>query len=264
MVSTLVESWRRVAFDTAPYVLPQDFVVFKEAEEARKSRGRKYCHPFTSFRDYIASDAFGQTEDTAFHLGLVPVPYMGDLESASIFVLMLNPGFESPNYFEEEASPEYRESMIRNLRQEPTGFPFPWLDPQFAWTTGFRYWAGKFRDLTGIIRERKKLDYPESLRYLANKLCVVQLVPYYSQGYNLPSALRQLRSKRLAVEYVREIVLERAARGEAMVVVARGSDEWRVRTGDNVFVYPGPQARGASLSMQSDGGEAIARWLGLM
>lgn len=43
-----------------------------------------------SHREFIRHPAFG--DDSSLHLGLLPVPYQGNLSKADVFVIMLNPG----------------------------------------------------------------------------------------------------------------------------------------------------------------------------
>ena len=51
----------------------------------------EYC-AFRSLEQYTHSKAFSDKRDKQFHLGLLPQPYQGHLSTASVFVLMLNPG----------------------------------------------------------------------------------------------------------------------------------------------------------------------------
>ncbi len=85
----LIEAWRQCSTDNPPYYLRTDAVLLAE----------DLCYLPVSFEEYVQSKHFGQANDTKFHLGLIPLPYVGNLETAKIFLLMLNPGFHPGDYF---------------------------------------------------------------------------------------------------------------------------------------------------------------------
>ena len=58
------------------------------------------CVDFKSFKEYVGSDLFGDPYDKKLHLGLTPVPFIGNLGKASIYLFMLNPGLTSSDYIQ--------------------------------------------------------------------------------------------------------------------------------------------------------------------
>jgi len=72
-------------------------------------------------------------EDTRFYLSLLPVPYLGNLKSADIFILLLNPRF-GLHEFEDDADPIYRGCLEQNLSQQlkRAEFPFCMLNPRLV------------------------------------------------------------------------------------------------------------------------------------
>ena len=60
-----------------PYILPGD-------EELLRDRDC-YCH-VTNWEHYISDSNFGVPGDKRFHLGLLPQPFKGDVESESVDV----------------------------------------------------------------------------------------------------------------------------------------------------------------------------------
>lgn len=126
----LVEAWRRLDAEKPPYVLPEDLPCIRAEMMVQ----------YPSFAAYSASADF-RPHDTRLHVGLLPMPYMGDLESATIFLLMLNPGLEFGDYAAELDVPGTRERFLQNLRQEAGqgDFPFALLDPATVLHPGFRY-----------------------------------------------------------------------------------------------------------------------------
>lgn len=90
------------------------------------------------------------------------MPYVGDLHRADIFLLHLSPGFHFTDYYAEWEVPTFRRRLIRNLRQELDGleFPFVFLDPEFCWHPGFRWWEEKLRDVATTIRGAEARTLP--------------------------------------------------------------------------------------------------------
>jgi hypothetical protein len=58
------------------------------------------------------------------HTGLLPMPFVGSLSRAKVFLLMLNPGLSPTDYFGEFEQPAYRGALRNNLFQsERNGVP---------------------------------------------------------------------------------------------------------------------------------------------
>ena len=100
-------------------------------------------HNYLTYDEYVVNDdPRNDRGRIRFHLGLVPVPYAGNLSSAKLFLLMANPGFQSLDYFAESFVPKFKKRAIQNLRQEgqEEKYPMLYLDPEFAWHGGGEYW----------------------------------------------------------------------------------------------------------------------------
>src|SRR5262249_15624444 len=150
---------------------------------------------FRTLADYTASEAFADPDDASLHLGLIPVPSFGPLNSARVFILMLNPGLHPGDYFAEAESQACREALIANLERESA---FLWLNPSFAWHPGFQYWHGKFRGIVAELASTWTVPYQEALNRVARRIAVLQLLPYHSPHFRLPdSTLNSLRSVQL-------------------------------------------------------------------
>ena len=107
-----------------PYVLDTDANVLESP--SWKPQVAKY----RGWREATGDPDFCKSEDKRLHLGLIPLPFMGDMLNASIYVLMLNPGLGSSDYYEYKV-PSFQQSLLANLRQERiTGvLPFVYLNP---------------------------------------------------------------------------------------------------------------------------------------
>ena len=244
----LIEAWSGVSLLQAPYYLVGDEALLKDPERTTIRR---------SWEQYCSTSGFDDPGDSSLHIGLYPMPFIGNLETASIFVLMLNPGLSPLDYFAEYRAREYRAALELNLSKNGQS-SFFFLDPKLSWTGGYQYWSAK---LTGLIQEwskRASLSYSSARSSLCRRLAVVQYVPYHSVSYKLPQRVAEsLRSVQLAKSYVHEVLLPRAEDGQALIVVPRATKVWGLSPSESVVVYPRSHAAGAHLTPASLGGSRI-------
>lgn len=164
----------------------------------------------SSWKAYALNPNFGEPEDGRFHVDLLPVPYSGDLARASVYVLLLNPGFGPHDYFAEYEVPAFREARIANLKQKP-GLQFHDLEPNFSWHGGFRYWHSRLSGLISAFAAKNHLPYGESRRFFATEIASIELVPYHSKTFAFPAKLlAKLRSVQLAQQFVLDVLAARA------------------------------------------------------
>jgi hypothetical protein len=254
LTAELIARWRACPLDAPPYRLPGDEVL-----------AERWTHPYHTFNQFIESPSFG-VPDHRLHLGLLPAPYVGDLERASIYILLLNPGFSPDDYYGESHSPEYRETLVRNLRQQDgdSAYPFLFLNPRFSWHGGFAYWHRRLGGIVAELVRQQGLTTQAALSKLARATCALELLPYHSASFRMPPAvMNQLASVRLVREFVHQVLVPRAERKEALIIVTRGAKQWGISKSENIVVYEGGETRGAHLSLNTSGGTAIAGHLGL-
>jgi hypothetical protein len=200
------------------------------------------------------------------HLSLLPVPYIGNLEESEIVILLLNPGFEYSDYWAESNAPEFRNRLEQNLYQSFDGieYPFLYLDPQFCWHSGFRWWERKLRDvLQRIAISKFKGDYREALRDLSQKLACVELFPYHSASFGDDNLIGKLESIKTASTFVKNSILNEADGTRRLWIVTRKVKQWGIDRRDTVILYTAGQTRGASLGVDSQGGKAILQRYGI-
>lgn len=248
-ISRFEEFWRR--FDCAadaPYVHPDD------------------------------SNSLTDRDRQHMQLNLLPLPVNGNLRSADLVILMLNPGFSDSDAKWGDAS--MRRSLVAseraNLHQRnwPNDYPMFDLNPDFVGSGGANYWTGglgrmkgKLGHLAHELASAEDLDHSSIRRELANRVAVVQLVAYRSTSFaDLQSGQSKagppqsrLRSSLEAIRLARALVRE----GEKLVVVPYGTQHWG---------YPGPVMRErlvvyrrglreAHIAPTSPGYEPALRWL---
>lgn len=143
----LIQLWQKCPLNTPPFILPED-----RADIQSQTPG-----VYHSFDEYISSSTFGQRNDKSLHVGLLPIPYVGNLEKASVFILLLNPGLSLAIILRSIRLRNFGRSAWRNLRQENINdeFPFFFLDPRFAWHPGFEYWQSKLGNIVQALADKQ-------------------------------------------------------------------------------------------------------------
>ncbi|MCC7188748.1 MAG: hypothetical protein IT312_08405 [Anaerolineales bacterium] len=252
----LIEGWRNCNLDSLPYLFPDDEKHFSGFSDSKT---------YHTFDEYVASPEFG-VPDINLHLGLLPIPFAGNLEKASIFILMLNPGLSAGDYFAEQVVAEFRNAHIRSLRQENADdeFPFIFLNPDFAWHPGFGYWQKKFHNIIDEIRKQSKVTYQQAMSILSKRLACLELMPYHSKTFGAGSLLKKLPSVKIMRNYVQEVVIPKTRTDKAIIIATRQVKMWQLPEHKNIVMYEGGETRSAHLTISSRGGQAIAKNLGLI
>ena len=137
----LTAYWRRFDPTSMPYVHPDDRPFFA------RYRPRDLSHPPLDEAGYERDADAKERKFT--HLSLL-VPYLGNLHSADIFILLLNPGFSEIEY-RVEADSAVQAALRRSLLQDlaDTAYPLWYLDPQFHDHPGHKYW---YLDFMALVR----------------------------------------------------------------------------------------------------------------
>src|SRR5688572_1798330 len=250
----LIERWRKCNLESPPYLFPDDTPEIID----------RFSKLFLSFDEYTASPEFGASSDISLQTGLLPMPYAGDITKATIFILMLNPGLSPVNYFAEQI-PDFRQAHIQNLMQKDLNenYPFIFLDPHFAWHSGFGYWQRKFHAIIRLIAKKEGIRYQEAMRQLSQRLACLELVPYRSKSFGARLLLNKLPSAQAMLSYVNEIVLPKVEADKAIIIATRSVKNWMLPVHKNIVIYEGGETRSAHLTPASRGGKAIALQLGL-
>lgn len=244
---TLTSFWEEFV-PRFPYVHPQD---------KRHLDKRLYISPKITWQSF--PQRCESHKDDFIHLSLLPLPYIGNLSLADIYVLTRNPGFDPLDYAQ-EGNKKVRQTILNNLRQciPQSDYPMWYLNPRFKHHPGYRYWSKHFKDLT----EQKR-------KCLASRMVVVERFPYHSKSYFHRASYECLPSVKAAHRFVSKFVVEKCRRKKALVIVLRAEREWNLsmtkdrKDLDNLIIYNAQgQARAASLSDKSDGGKRIRNWLG--
>ena len=255
MPKTLTQFWSNLPISSGTlYVHPSDAQWFHDHGWDVQTQSS------TSFKRFIRSDRF-QQNDQELHPSLLPVPFVGNLERAKIFILLMNPGFSPANYYEEEV-PAFRAACVRNLRQlnGDDEFPFFCLNPEFAWSGGFIWWEALLRPILSKLLELKKVpSYYEALAFLAKRIAAVELIPYHSAGggaLNKPGKpWKNLPSAGQARSFVQRLC---EAPGQPLVLVLRKHNHWELNShaSTNCRICPALRRPTLNPDLEGENGEA--------
>lgn len=252
----LIQFWKRCDLTQPPFMHPDDRKILE-------SDGKSYIDKEPKdFEAFVSSSFFGDFTDSRLHLSLLPSPYVGDLRKADIFVLSLNPGLSFEDYYAETRVAEFRHRLEQTLRQDLEGveFPFIFLDPEFCWHGGFRWWERKLRNVvTKIAKDQFRGKYLDALRDVSKRLASLELIPYHSRSFKANGLIGRLPSVSEVRRFAKEVLISAAKRGDKTVVVIRKVRKWELPPGiPNLILYcEASEAQGASLGPESRGGKAI-------
>ncbi|OGF01623.1 MAG: hypothetical protein A2024_05550 [Candidatus Edwardsbacteria bacterium GWF2_54_11] len=237
MKNKLLKEWGAYKPIKPPYILKGDKALLSFSKHSL----------YTNYNTFIKNHHPADTK--TIHLGLLPVPYAGNLAKAKIFILLLNPGFKPINYFTEYNHKPYRQALLNNLKQKnlDAKYPFLFLNPSFLWTGGGSYWSQKFGKIIEEIMGQKGWEYQKALSHISQKVAIIQSFPYHSGKYSLTKKeTKKLASPKLAREYVRNVLKKKAESGKILVLVTRHAKAWGIE-GRNIINFKGPDARAAHL-----------------
>lgn len=140
-------------------------------------------------------------------LGLPPQPWTGNVSSAEVFLLALNPGFaecDCAEFQNADYAVQWRLALSFGTRT-----PFYFLDPAFSTTGGGRWWRPRLRDLIAVA----------GIDAVAQSVMCVEHFPYKSTRYK-PLGVT-LPSQWYSFEIVREAIRQRK-----QIVVMRNERVW--------------------------------------
>ena len=142
------------------------------------------------------------------------IPWVGNLSTAKVIIVMLNPGMQKLTKQLRDEKSE-RPHLVRNLRQknQPTLFC---LHPELKETGGARYWRGRFKTYVESQFDNHEAGYA----HLSRHICIVQLMPYHSQKD--PGGVRQKLPSSMAM---REWILAELKLKRRKIIVIRGYDD---------------------------------------
>lgn len=176
--------------------------------------------------EFVRSRVFESQEKKCLHLGLLPQPYVGNPATAKVVLLSLNPGCSYGEYVYDQ-NDEFRSSLLANISLQWEGpFPFIFLNPAFAWHSGFAYWTQHLNELIQTVQQKCSFkSYSHALEHVSQRIACIEMVPYHSIA---SPALKKcaLRSTQFAAQYVNQVLASKASGGECLIIALRKADAW--------------------------------------
>ena len=181
---------------------------------------------------------------------LRPMPWLGPLRRARVYVLLLHPGFTADDRRYEAARPDCGQELAETLEGNR-----PWL-----------FLLDRFQDHP--MRHWARLRFGADIgSAAAAAICTLHLVPYHTAkrppaarlAATLPSALAMRR-------FVQDSLLPAARAGWCGVIAARAASLYGIgpaEAGDNLLVYdPRREARSGRETPETRGGQFLRRLIG--
>jgi hypothetical protein len=261
MIQEYIDYWRRLDVDQKPFVHPEDRdTLLNNNKFSFLSKGTTSC------------DIADSKQSKQLHLGLLPAPHTGDLTSAEIVIVALNPGYGVENYVEQD-DVDFRNRLKQQIHQRFSSeddYPLLTLDPATQGRGGYKWWNTQGR-LGGVIQriaDHKFRNHPnrngEARRLLAKTIATLEVMPYISKEYS--ARCNQIPSVKRARSLLHDYLKPRALSGELLVIVTRSLTNLGMPYGEKTqtLVLCNPKkARNLSLTPHSEGGGAILKWFGI-
>lgn len=225
----------------------------------------KQIRDVKNYQDFIHHEKFGNVKDE-LHFNLLPEPYVGDIKSANIYVLLLNPGFSIADYYV-ESKDDLRQSILNSIKQEfrEEEYPLIWLNPKYLWTPGGQWTERKFKDLIYHVKEtNENFSYNDALKHVSKKVAIIQLMPYHSKSFGLGKRMMRMESVSRIKRFVEKEIIKKSKENKACIIIARSYKDWgfgNKSTNENIVIYEGSKARGASLSKNSSAWSVMKKFI---
>lgn len=139
---------------------------------------------------------------------VLPVPFLGSLDSAKIVLLNLNPGFVDQDIEIFNTDDQYVEENRKTLTFESNP-PFFYLNEAFSYTAGFKWWSNRLKQLTNAVGKE----------VVSLKVMCVEFFPYHSRTFSLFKEL--LPSQVYSFYLVKEAIKQ-----EKTIVIMRSKKLW--------------------------------------
>lgn len=189
----------------------------------------------------------GKNNDTRLRLDLLPQPFVGDIENASVIICSLNPGFEENDVeVENPANPQNHADDILNQLSKSAPKSMFWLTekkPLLSGTEkekplfsgGAKYWQGKFNQknpnesfvkavIRGYCDNGIKKSEDDVFKLLSEKIALIELFPYHSEKFD--RKYLKCESTEKIREYVCNTLIKNAAENDQLICFARSYKEW--------------------------------------
>jgi len=159
-------------------------------------------------------------ENFKIHTEIMPAPFMGNVKSAPIVLLTLNPGYDKNEEFGEfgnyyEVYKPFWKNEIQHIKSIPE-LPLFCLDEEYIRFSN--YWNTKLKPLILISSKQK----------VAKNICKIQFFPYHSQKFKNISKviLREEGFDFLTSQKYNFNLVKQAMERNAVIIILRSKKLW--------------------------------------
>jgi hypothetical protein len=234
-IDNLIQFWRRLPEGAT--VHPDDKVLIDDKFIERYGRrlgSRSDLSAADKFFDQRVGNKKTLPIDDKPHFDLTPVPYTGDLKSADIFLLMVNPVLGYADYGS-DGCPEFQKALRNNIDQKDNTSCLA-LDTRFWWSSWFNYYERLLRPTIREYSEKTETTYLEALNRFSARLAIIELAPYYSADSSwLTPRAKKLPSAKMAQAAAKQL----AQNKEVLVVVRWGREKWDLKSKKCCYIKAG-------------------------
>lgn len=264
MPNYILDFWSKFdPYGAGPHLHPDDLEWFKENKWDIQRQAAE------SFDGFVKGGRLGADVDRQPHLSLLPSPFHGNISEAKIFILLMNPGFTTSDYYAEE-DPAFRAASISNLLQNHPNVEFPYfsLDPKFAWSGAYQWAESRLRPILQRLKKERHCTYYEALAFLSKQIAVIELIPYHSSNGQVFSGRgnpwKNLPSAMAARQFVRRLC---QSPRQPLIIVARSHKKWDIpdQVRPNVVICPHTRGLTFNPKLPKESGKAgrkILEYLG--
>ena len=204
-----------------------------------------------------------EESQTVIHFGLLPQPFIGDVENAKIIICSLNPGFSTDDYNTDEL---HHNDILEQLNPDNHNKTLFWLtekpDDKGNLSGGAKWWQGKLdqkdknkslvyniikeykSDVASLSDEELKKEKEKVFKVLSENMAAIELFPYHSAKFNY-TYLEKCKSTGKIRKYVKELA-EKSKEKNQLICFTRSFKHWNVDeikklADDNVIRSPSVQ-----------------------
>jgi hypothetical protein len=138
-----------------------------------------------------------------FELDLLPDPYIGNI-STRITLLLLNPGFDESDRLA-HTDETFLRCCIDNLKQNHRDYPFYYLHPSNAFSSGARYWRVRLRELIEKYGDAR----------VAENISALQYVPYHSKSFDQSRSIDKI--ERESQSFLKTLIRKKMAENHVLI-----------------------------------------------
>ena len=252
---------------------------YKELKEKYNKEGKEGNYYFKCDKNSINEYFVKHTHDknkkaneesqTVIHFGLLPQPFIGDVENAKIIICSLNPGFSTDDYNTDEL---HHNDILEQLNPDNHNKTLFWLtekpDDKGNLSGGAKWWQGKLdqkdkekslvyniikeykSDVASLSDEELKKEKEKVFKVLSENMAAIELFPYHSAKFNY-NYLKNCESTNKIIEYVKELA-EKSKGKNRLICFTRSFKYWEVDKIENqADVIRNPSVQNISFNIEN-------------